>query len=100
MHRVAGVLLVLLAACNTDPIAWNDPKAVTDAPARARLFVDAMGNARFVTDSTLPVVPPMPPSACVTSLRTARGTSRLYGAWWAVRRDSSAVLYTTVSRDQ
>ena len=100
MHRVAAVLLVFLAACNTDPIAWNDPKAVADAPARARLFIDSIGNARFVTDSTLPVVPPLPPGACVNSLRTARGTTRLYGAWWAVRRDSSAVLYTTVSRDQ
>src|SRR5215510_2881635 len=100
MHRVAAVLLVFLAACDTDPIAWNDPKAVADAPGRGRLFVDATGNARFVTDSTLPVVPPMPPGACVNSLRTARGASRFYGAWWAVRRDSSAVLYTSVSRDQ
>jgi hypothetical protein len=100
MHRAAAVLLVFLAACNTDPIAWNDPKAVADAPVRGRLLVDSIGNARFVTDSSLPVVPPMPPGACVNSLRTARGTSRFYGAWWAVRRDSSAVLYTTVSRDQ
>ena len=100
MRRVAAVLLVLLAACDTDPIVWNDPKAVADAPPRVRLFVDSTGNARFVTDSTLPVVPPMPPGACVNSLRTVRGTSRLYGVWWAVRRDSSAVLYTTVSRDQ
>src|SRR5262245_57094359 len=100
MHRVAVVLLVLLAACNTDPIAWNDPKAVADAPAQARLFVDSTGNPRFVTDSTLPVVPPMRPGACLNSLRTARGTSRFYGAWWAVRHDSSAALYTSVSRDQ
>jgi len=100
MHRVAVVLLVFLAACNTDPIAWNDPKAVADAAARGRLFVDSTGNARFVTDSTLPVVPPMRPGVCVNSLRTARGTRRFYGAWWAARHDSSAVLYTSVSPDQ
>ena len=91
-------LAALLTACDTDPIVWNDPRAVA-APGAARLVVDAAGDARFVPDSLPAIAPPNAPGLCAQSFRTARGTSRLYGGWWSVRADSSAVLYSASSED-
>jgi hypothetical protein len=101
LRALAVAFTILLAACDTDPIAWNDPQAASaaDQSAGLRLTVDSAGAARLVPDSTTPVAPPVLAALCRTSFRTARGSTRLYGAWWAVRRDSSAVLYAASSTD-
>ncbi|MGH9889203.1 MAG: hypothetical protein ACREBE_26955, partial [bacterium] len=94
------VPLLFVVACDTDPIAWQDPHAVPTPPSAARLRLDSAGRATFVSaaDST-PIAPPAAPGMCKASFRTARGTTRLYGAWWSVRPDSSAALYTASSAD-
>lgn len=102
MLRVLTVVLtVVLAACDTNPIVWNDPQAASpaDQSPTLRVAIDSSGATRFVPDSTTAVQPPALPGLCRTSFRTARGSTRLYGAWWAVRADSSAILYTAASND-
>lgn len=88
------LLLAGLTACDTDPIVWNDPQATTVAN-RPRLVVDSAGTARFDIDSLSEVDAPVISGLCPTSLRMASGKTRLYAVWWAVRPDSSAVLYTS-----
>jgi hypothetical protein len=94
------ILLVALLGCDTDPIVWDDPRAVAPPPAASRLAIDASGDVAFVPlDSGPQVQPPNLPGLCRTSFRIARGTTRLYGVWWSVRPDSSAVLYSAASTD-
>lgn len=95
---IALIALVALAsACDKDPVDWSDPAPIAQSPGATRLLVDGAGRARFVADTTtLPSVPAAP-GLCATSIRSARGTSKLFVGWWSVRPDSSAVLYTASS---
>ena len=97
-RSTAPLLLALLAACDTDPIVWDDPQAAT-VTNRPHLVIDSAGTARFVADSASEVNAPVFPGLCPTSVRTAFGKTRLYAAWWSVRPDSSAVLYTSHTTD-
>lgn len=99
LRRLLPLLCVALAACDTDPIEWQDPAAVAPRPPSSHLAFDAAGAAAFVPDSVPPVTPPALPGVCKNTFRTARGATRLYGAWWSVRPDSSAVLYSATSQD-
>ncbi len=91
--------LVLLGACDKPPVDWSDPVPIGQASGARRLVVDSAGHARFVADSiALPSVPNAP-GLCASSIRSARGISELFVAWWSMRRDSSAVIYTAASRD-
>jgi hypothetical protein len=91
-------LAFALTACDTDPIVWNDPSAISQS-GPARLTIGPTGTPRFVPDTAQAVTPPSLPGLCKTSFRTARGTTRLYAAWWTVRPDSSAILHTSRSTD-
>lgn len=93
-------LAFVLTACNTDPIVWNDPSALPPSPGTTRLAIDSAGAPRLVHDTMPAVTPPSFPGLCRTSFRTARGTTRLYAAWWTVRPDSSAILHTSRSTDE
>jgi hypothetical protein len=92
-------LLTALAACDTAPVQWSDPMPAAQQPVSARLTIDAAGQPRFGTDSIALASTPAAPGICVSSLRYARGSSHLYAAWWSVRPDSSAVLYSASSAD-
>jgi hypothetical protein len=95
------VFLALVSACNTDPIVWGDPRAVDPPLEPSRLSIDTSGDVHFDTALDLGPTPAPPsfPGLCTRSFRTARGTTRLYAAWWSVRPDSSAVLYSASSTD-
>ncbi|HVX38411.1 MAG TPA: hypothetical protein VHB25_02465 [Gemmatimonadaceae bacterium] len=92
-------LAALATACEKSAIVWSDPAPIAQAPGATRLVVDSAGHARFVADSIVLPSVPAAPGLCTASVRSARGTSRLFVGWWSVRRDSSAVLYTAASTD-
>lgn len=97
-----GLLLVpllVLAGCETQPVDWADPVSIQRQSATDRLTVDASGTARFVPQTGHLAAAPAVAGLCTSSLRTARGDRHLYAAWWSVRRDSSAVLYSASSPD-
>jgi hypothetical protein len=90
-----------IAGCEKAPITWNDPVAIVQPAGATRLVVDANGRAKFTVDSLHDPDATTPPSSglCQTSLVHAAGKSRLFAAWWSVRRDSSAALYAAASPD-
>jgi hypothetical protein len=92
-------LLTALAACDTSPVEWTDPVPAAQGAAAGRLTIDASGQPRFVNDSVSAATVPGAPGLCRSSLRLARGSSHLYAAWWSIRPDSSAVLYSAPSAD-
>ncbi|MEO7086387.1 MAG: hypothetical protein ABI442_15445 [Gemmatimonadaceae bacterium] len=101
MHRFVVLLapLVLIAACDAPTVQWTDPVAFAGAPGQ-RLSLGASGVPVAVADPA-PADVALPPGAniCKSSLRTARGSGSLHGAWWVVRSDSSAGLYASTSTD-
>jgi len=99
MRSCLVCLLLVLSACSTDPIIWRDPRAVETPAVASHLTIDSSGAARFVPAPAVSVPAPFVAGLCESSFRTARGTTRLYAAWWSVRPDSSAVLYTASSSD-
>jgi hypothetical protein len=100
---IAAALVAALAAigCEKPPVTWADPIAIDQAADAPRLVVDAQGRAKFMKDSlqSEQTTTPESPGLCRTSLVRAAGATRLFSAWWSVRRDSSAALYTSSSRD-
>src|SRR5206468_3064688 len=100
MYRcLAAAFLVALAACDTPPIAWTDPVIIGSPVAPARLIFDSAGQSRLIRDTMPAVNPPAARGLCRSSVRIARGSVHLYAAWWAVRPDSSAILYAAPSSD-
>jgi hypothetical protein len=92
--------LVLPAACDAPPIAWNDPVPIAQSAGATRLIVDpAAATAAFVVDSTRATSFPAVAGLCRSTFVVARGATRLQAAWWNVRPDSSALLYTAASPD-
>jgi len=102
-HALPLTLVVVLAGCGPEPVAWSDPKSIASPSpspeAPSRLSVDTAGGARFVPDTVRPATTPSAAGLCAATLRTAQGQSRLFAAWWSVRADSSAALYVTSSAD-
>lgn len=64
---------------------WSEIRQAAEAPPWPRTTVHGM------------LVPA--PDACVASVRAARVGQKIVAAWWAARRDSSAVLYVAWSPD-
>lgn len=73
-----------LAACSSPPVRWSD---VTYPASRS---------------ITLPrqIAGTVPTGACPTSLRAVAAGADVYGVWWHVRADSSAVLMAGRSTDR
>jgi hypothetical protein len=94
--RVTLALLMALAACDVSPVEWNDPSIA--AGTDGRLTIDSAGQPRFVPHVATPAAP-SEKGLCASSLQFARGATHLYAAWWSVRPDSSAVLYSAQSGD-
>ena len=99
VHTLALVIVVVLAGCGPEPVAWSDPKPIASSGGPARLFVDTAGAARFVPDTLRAQTTPAAAGLCSATFRTSPGRSRLFSAWWAVRPDSSSALYVASSAD-
>jgi hypothetical protein len=95
----ACAVAVLAVACENAPVVWGDPVAIVQPESAQRLVVDASGHARFTIDSLPFHGAPEAPGACATSLTRAAAATRLFASWWAVRPDSSAILYVSSSAD-
>ena len=94
------LLVVLAAACDKPPVEWNDPTPIAGIPGATGLAIDSAGQPRI--DGGISAdwnSSPTDPHLCRSSLRTIRGSSRLYAVWWSVRPDSSASLVTAWSQD-
>lgn len=96
---LALVVTALCVACERPLVTWSDPVEVPAPAMSARLVLDDAGQARFVPELVPVRSRPPAAAACPTSFRAAMGAHDLYGVWWSVRRDSSAVLYAAVSDD-
>jgi hypothetical protein len=92
--------LIVLAACDKPPIEWNDPVPIEQPTGPVKLVVQG-DSAHFVADSVTPLALPTMPTRCVDGTVVAQGAhpGAFAAAWWAVRPDSSAVLYATASAD-
>jgi hypothetical protein len=96
---LALLVLVVLAGCGPEPVAWGDPKAIVPSDGPSRLVVDSTGAARFVADTVRPSASPAVPALCAATLRTSQGRTLLYASWWSVRADSSSILHLARSTD-
>lgn len=94
-------LLAVTAAvgCDKPAVEWRDPAAINEVSGPARLVVDSSGQASFVVEPVRSVNAPPSAGLCSTSLRTTPSSLHLFSAWWAVRRDSSSVLFIASSAD-
>jgi hypothetical protein len=100
--RIFRALLLVsgVAACSGDDIAWTDPLTMSTASDDARLTVDSKGRARLVADTSVSATPSIDRAACASSVRAARlDDGTLAATWWALRPDSSAVLFAALSSD-
>jgi hypothetical protein len=96
---VLFIPLILLSACDAPAVDWSDPVAFA-AGSGQRLVLDGTGAPKEIADpSAADIALPSGAGVCKTSLRTARGSASLHGAWWVVRADSSAGLYAAASTD-
>ncbi|HEY4133027.1 MAG TPA: hypothetical protein VGM50_20595, partial [Gemmatimonadaceae bacterium] len=95
------MLALAILGCEKAPIAWTDPITIAQSAGATRLVVDSNGQAKFTTDSLHDpdATTPQSNGLCRTSLVHAAGITRLFAAWWSVRRDSSAILYAAASPD-
>lgn len=92
--------LILPAACDTPPVDWNDPVSIAQPAGSTRLVVDpGAATAAFVADSSRAATFPALSGLCRSTFVVAPGRTRLQAAWWNVRPDSSALLYTAASAD-
>lgn len=89
---------LLLAGCDQPPVDWSDPVPIDQPSGPSKLVVNG-SSARFVPDSVTSAGLPTTPGFCAKAFVTASGASRLYGAWWSVRPDSSASLVVSSSAD-
>lgn len=99
LSRLALIAVAAGVACDEPSVQWSDPVPIDQETGPTRLVVDSTGHAAFV--ASLAPVPngPNAPGLCVTSLRTAPGTTRIFSAWWNVRHDSSSALLMASSAD-
>ena len=93
-------VLLSVAACGGDDIAWSDPLTLPATEGDARLLVDGRGRTRMVADTSVSVVPTPDAHFCAGSVRASRqDDGSLTAVWWSVRDDSSALLLAAVSPD-
>jgi hypothetical protein len=90
---------LMTTACDKPPIIWDDPVAIAQSPGATTLMVDSAGKSRFVEPAAKPASTPSMPGLCSATLVTAVGLHRVFAGWWAVRRDSSAILQVAWSPD-
>jgi len=89
-------VLCALAACADQPVDWD--AAHVDS-ARGAVVVTPEGALR--PDSLAALAARVSPAdACPGSLALARAAGHLFGAWWHVRPDSSAVLLAARTDDE
>ncbi len=93
----AAALAVSVAACDQAPIEWNDPAEMRGPDTLGRLVVDSKGRTSVMPPGVAPGSVPNTGDAtvCATSVRSAKGTTHHYLAWWGMRRDSGATLFVS-----
>jgi hypothetical protein len=94
---LACAAALLLSACDKPVVVWGDPVPIDEPSAGSVLSVDAGGKPGFFQPAAQ--LRPSKPGLCSATVVTAAGKTRLHAAWWAVRPDSSAVLYAGSSPD-
>lgn len=84
IDRYPIVALTLLLACVAEPVEWGNvayrPPQLGDPDTRSAIF-----------SAGLPALPATT-APCILSIRVAGDSSELFRSWWAIRRDSSAIL--------
>lgn len=97
--RVAwqAVALALLAACAEPPVQWSDERSAAPPDAHATLTADGTLVPDTLARLAASVTAPQP--RCPGSLALAVAGPRLFGVWWTVRADSSALLLSARSDD-
>lgn len=95
---LACAAAVLLSACDKPVVVWSDPTPMDEPPAGSILSVDPAGKTGFI-QAGVQMPAPSKPGLCPATVVMAAGKTRLHAAWWAVRPDSSAVLYAGSSPD-
>lgn len=99
-RRIATVAAVLLAsACIKSPVEWTTDRSTPLASDSARVLAP---DGTLHRDSLLALAATInPPSSeiCPGTLRLSRAGGSLYAAWWRVRPDSSAVVFSSRSLD-
>ncbi|HWL40832.1 MAG TPA: sialidase family protein [Gemmatimonadaceae bacterium] len=90
--RIVAPLVLVLAACEQDPIEWGEisyrPSRLGDPDTRSAIM-----------SASLPAIPGTVGS-CLRSIRAAGDSSDLFRVWWSSRADSSVVLSMQRSTDQ
>ena len=95
----SALLLVLATACTSSPIDWSVDRSTPLGTDSARVLA---ADGTLYPDTLLELaarVSQPGPTVCPGSLRLARASGSLYGAWWAARPDSSALLLSARSLD-
>jgi hypothetical protein len=90
--------VVAWACAGGTGVQWSEPVAEKVASAESELTLDSAGVARWVPRPAQSARPQIP-GVCAAGARARTGTRALYGVWWAVRADSSAVLLAGRSVD-
>ena len=107
-RAAALALCCAAAACETPPVAWDEPHRSPVPTSGAALPPGAVAAAAGEVDADAGLATPLPPDSaghqCVGSVRLTRGVSasgapETYAAWWSVRPDSSALLLVARSDD-
>lgn len=90
--RILLPLLVALASCAEEPIAWEQiayrPSRLGDPDTRSAIM-----------SAKLPAISGTV-STCSRSIRSAGDSLDLFRVWWSIRADSSALLSAQRSQDQ
>ncbi len=90
-------LFAALGCADRSPVQWETSRA-SQAPGSA-VAVTPKGIVVPDTLATLASGFVPPGLACAGSLRLARSGGKLFSAWWSPRRDSTALLSSSVSND-
>jgi hypothetical protein len=97
--RLVVLLALGLVACEQPPVEWSDPASIASPADPSRLVLGTDGTPQLLPAAQRVGTLPSSPGLCRASVITAQGTHRLFAAWWSVRPDSSATLYSAASTD-
>jgi hypothetical protein len=90
----SAALAASVVACDQAPIEWKDPVELAGNDTLGRLAVDSAGHSRVATPAP-PAIAPNDASPCPGSVRSVKGTTHVYAAWWGMRKDSAATLFVS-----
>ena len=93
--RSAVAFAVLLSTgCSKDPVQWADVHYPLTGTVAAPVAADSSRAVKSAGEVPIP-----DSSRCRSSVRLARAEKTFFAVWWSIRKDSSAVLFTSRSDD-